>query len=198
MPLTAAKTQLELRITGCTQAYWQIRAASAALLHFSETSTWRNFALSFENLPHLGCVPPPAPQPIHEALVEIKKYVGNGRAVTEHFMSAISHLEAFVAAALIHKSLSTDGTLGQLLTKAEHAYSLVPTPEIEALREIRERRNMLIHHNGFAQQRYIAVCTPASLPSNLRSPVLNQTLHIDDEYFAYACDRIVEYSRQFA
>lgn len=197
MPLAAVKTKFEQSIVQCTHAYWKIRAANAALLHFSASSAWSGLELKFDNLPSLGCVTVPPSQTMQDALVEIQQYVRDGRAVAEHFMTAISHLESFLAAVLMHKSLSTDGTLGVLLKRAEQAFSLPISPEIEALIEIRERRNMLIHHHGFAQQRYLGCCTATSLPSSIRSTALGQQLAIDNEYYAYACDKLLLYSHLF-
>jgi hypothetical protein len=131
---------------------------------------------------------------VQGALTEIQQYVRNGRAVTEHFMTAISHFESFLADLLRYKSLSPEGTLGNLLIRSQQAFSLPTTPEVEAVVEIRERRNMLIHHHGVANQKYLQACASSSLPSHLNLISIGQVLVVDNEYYVYACDRLLAYS----
>lgn len=197
MPLTIAKTQLEKDVAGCIRAYWQIRAANAALLHFSNGQNWKNFELKFENIHTLPQILIPGNQKMHDALAEIQEYIRDGRAVSEHFMNVISFLESFLVKILISKGKSTEGTLGQLTTRVEDLFGLNLAQETIAMKEIRERRNTLVHNHGVAQTKYITACIHPSLPANLRATLINQHVPITDDYFSYVCTKIIDYSRQF-
>lgn len=197
MPLTIAKDQLEKDIAGCIRAYWQIRAANAALLHFSNGKNWNNFELKFENLHALPQTLIPENQKMQDALAEIQEYIRDGRAVGEHFMNVISFLESFLVKILVSEGKSTEGTLGQLTTRVEDLFSLNSTDETIAMKEIREWRNTLVHHHGIAQAKYITACAHSSLPANIRATLINQPVPITDDYFGYVCVKIIDYSRQF-
>ncbi|QYJ19973.1 hypothetical protein KYT87_20090 [Achromobacter sp. ES-001] len=197
MPLTTALSDFQKNTQVCLHSYWQIRAANAAMMHFTQSGPWTTLPLEFGNLPHTAQVPPPQKVPVSAALREIESYIKNGRAVTDFFFAVISYFESFLSAALAAKTLSTDGTLGQLMARAKQGYSLPTSPETEMADEVRERRNMLVHHQGVAQQRYVSVASVTSLPDHIRSATLGQALSIDDSYFAYVCDGLITYARLF-
>ncbi|WP_124485244.1 MULTISPECIES: hypothetical protein [unclassified Burkholderia] len=167
------------------------------MMQFTQSGPWTTLPLEFGNLPRTTQVRPPQQVPVSAALREIESYVKNGRAITDFFFAVISHFESFLSAALAAKAQSTDGTLGQLMARAKQGYAIPTSPETEMADEVRERRNMLVHHRGVAQQRYVSVASVTSLPSHIRSTALGQVLAIDDSYFAYVCDGLITYARLF-
>ena len=196
LPITAINS-LERNVESCLHSYWKIRAANAAMLHFSQSGPWTTLSLEFGNLPHTTQVAPPQQVPVNVALSEIEGYVKGGRAITDFFFAVISHFESFLSTALSAKGKSTEGTLGQLMARAKQEYSLPTSPETEMADEVRERRNMLVHHHGVANQRYVTAASAASLPAHIRGIALGHRLSIDDNYFAYVCDGLIVYARLF-
>lgn len=197
MPVRIALRDLVESLRLCLHSYWQIRAANAAMLHFSSSGFWTGFSLDFDGVPLTTEFSSPQRVLVGDALREIQDYVRGGRAATDFFLTIISHFEAFLSAVLGARGLSTEGTLGALIARANVAYAIVQSSHTELVAEVRERRNAIIHSHGRAVQRYIAAATAPSLPSHIRSVTYGQVLTIDDSYLAYVCDGLIAYARQY-
>lgn len=196
MPVTTHRNDLIAAIQASLHSYWQIRAANALTIRFGQ-GPWVAMQLQFGNIPITTHVQPPPQVSVNVALQEIDSYVKGGRATTDYFFTLISHFELFLSQAIVLKGGSPDGTLGKLMVRAGQLYGLPVCAETELADEVRERRNVLIHHFGAANQRYLNAASCAALPAHIQSTLVGQILNIDDDYLAYVSDVLISYSLLF-
>ncbi|OZY26557.1 hypothetical protein CJF40_19035 [Pseudomonas lundensis] len=198
MPITTALSDLVDGVRASLHSYWKIRAANAAMIIFSESELWASLSLEFENVPVTAEISAPPSAGFAQLRTEIESYITNGRASTDFFLAIISQFESFLSAALVLRGKSADGTLGQLISRAEAAYGISSScSESQVVAEIRERRNALIHNHGEADQRYLNAASAASVFASFGHIVIGQKLEIDDVYLANAADGLIAYARKF-
>jgi hypothetical protein len=196
MPITTARNDLVSAIQFSLHSYWKIRAANALTIRFAQ-GAWLAIELHFDNIPASAYLQAPPKVPANLVLGEIDSYITGGRAARDYFFAVIAHFELFLSKAIVLRGGSADGTLGQLMNKAQQLYGFAVSSTTELADEIRERRNVLIHHGGVANQRYLNSASSAALPANIRLTVMGQILLIDDNYLAWVCDSLISYSLLF-
>ncbi len=196
MPIKAALNDLCEGVTTSLHSFWQIRAANAAMVIFSENALWTSLLVEFNNLPASVEVPPPSAASFSTLRSSIQSYISGGRASTDFFLAIISQFESFLSTALTLKGASPSGTLGNLTQRVESLYGIASSGrEAQVVAEIRERRNAIIHSHGLAGQRYLDVAIKPFVAHEFGSVMIGQKLEINDAYLARAADGLIAYAR---
>ncbi|XBT41645.1 hypothetical protein ABNP32_13435 [Pseudomonas viridiflava] len=197
MPIRTAFNDLLEGLKVSLHSYWMIRAANSAMIAFSQNELWTKLMVDFQNVPSVSGISPPPSAQFGQLRLEIEKYVTQGRASTDFFLTMISQFETFLSAALQLKGASTEGTLGNLISRAASNYSISDSLESQVIAEIRERRNAIIHHHGKAGPRYLQAASANFVAPTFGHAVQGQQLVIDDGYLAHVVDGLIDYARKF-
>ncbi len=192
-------TQLENNLLKTLRTYWRIRAGSTALQSNVDAHPLMGQVLHFESIPKCNSANPLiAPEQIGAMFQEVGDYISSGKLSVTFFLQLISHVEGFLCAQLSLKSLSIDGTLGQLQNRCESAY-LIGSANKLRMNEIRERRNSIIHHAGAVTQKYVAAANHVFGDSGgaIPDPGTIVSLEISACYLSYCVDTLIDYARDF-
>lgn len=118
---------------------------------------------------------------------------------TTFFLASIAHYEGFLQS---HVTIAKNRPmLGDLQTAAEgNPSNPISLPTRKRGKEIRFRRNMLIHHSGLANQEYVTAAIDASPDSGGAVTVVavGAVVEITPTYFTYATTVLIDYCRQIA
>jgi len=118
---------------------------------------------------------------------------------TTFFLASIAHYEGFLQSNVtIAKNRPM---LGDLQTAAEgNTGRPIGATTKKLAKEIRVRRNLLIHHGGVANQDYATAASDAHPISDgaVASVVLGTIVEVTPAYFTYATKVLVDYCRQVA
>ena len=171
--------------------YWRIKA-SLRLQKPSGTSSDR---IRFVGITEIGSMSGLlANESTGQAHTALSDYVEN-RLARDMFNALIAVFERRVISRIVLGGSEGSGTLGNLLKKVQQIVS-IPQMLKEDLVEVRERRNALVHHDGFAGSKYVAAAALVSPRApDFVPPVIEGTSVIPDgRYLTYASDVLVRYS----
>lgn len=174
--------------------FWRMRAALAFLRAEAEPRSRELQAIEvrFDNIPpsslSTAILGGEALQAVLSAIADFEVT----RLRNDVLLAMIARLEAYMSDRLrAASSLPNDATFGRLQRACETMVA-IPQHRIEALDEVRERRNALIHHHGAATPRYLQAAS--KLPS-LPATQVGTVIITDDSYLSYAVGTLVEYGR---
>ena len=172
--------------------YWRIRAALKLMRPTIENGAQQ---LQFEGIPQVGCMSGLLQaETIAEAHISLGAYVTH-RLSRDMFLALIAAFEQRLISWLSMAGQGASGTLGGLQHAIQKVTSL-PSDLIKDLDEVRERRNAQMHHNGLADDKYVA----AALKVNARAPnhvpivAVGTSVVPDGHYLTYAADVLARYS----
>ena len=184
--------QFELKALEIVKNYWRIKAA-AAFYRASHSET--NVNLEYANIPSVGIASNHfGTETVRDATVALDDFI-NTRLPRDLFFALISEFEGRLSVRLVSLGGQGGGTLGALQDKIQASISVPPDLRND-LSEIRERRNVMIHHADLAQPRYV-VAAAAVLPRanpHVKTVVVGENLSPTETYLAYAADVMVRYS----
>lgn len=188
---------LESSLIETLRVYWRIKAGSAALLGSADAHPLMGQILSYENIP--GCKfanPIVGPECVENTFNEVSGYISSGKLSVTFFLQLISHMERFFCGKLSEKGLSTDGTLGNLQRRCESAYPIGDN-HIRRMDEIRERRNVFIHHGGVVTSKYVTAANFVFSASGgvIRDPSSVTSIDISGAYLSYCVDVLIDYGK---
>ncbi len=172
--------------------YWRIKAANAFNRSLQNEASG---CLEYSNVPAVGfsqnCF---NSEPLETVGAALDQFIVE-RLPRDFFLALIAVIESRIGTRLVSLGESSDGTLGALQNRIQAQLSL-PQVLIEDFDEVRERRNIMIHHEDLANGRYV-VAVNAVLPrsTSFVVPVVSgQRVHLTENYLAYAADVLVRYS----
>jgi hypothetical protein len=172
--------------------YWRIKAANALYRSAPNTMAGR---LEYSGIPSVGIVSSHfASESVADAMLALHAFIQR-RLPRDLFLALIAEFEGRIGARLVSLSASSKGTLGKLQTRIQTKITL-PLALIEEFDEIRERRNVMIHHGDIANSQYVTTATIVfSRPNPFVKPVVvGDNVSPTEDYLAYAADVLVRYS----
>lgn len=188
---------LERSLRENLQSLWRIKfalaAASSNKLHSSSMPV------------HYGGLPKHAPQDLFsdsETVAQAEEallLLSGVPLATTFFLASIAHYEGFLQGNVT--TTKNRPMLGDLQTVAEGNPSKpIGITTRKQGKEIRIRRNMLIHHGGVANKDYVEAATDASPLSGGAVTIVppGTVVEINPAYFTYAMTVLIDYCRQVA
>lgn len=172
--------------------YWRIRAALKLMQPIIKNDTQ---PLRFEGIPQVGCMSGLLrTETISEAHTSLGAYAAH-RLSRDMFLALIAAFERRLINWLTTAGQGSSGTLGFLQNTVQKTTSL-PSDLIEDLDEVRERRNALMHHDGLADDKYVAasIKVHSRTPSHIPIVVIGTPIVPDGRYLTYAADVLARYS----
>jgi hypothetical protein len=111
------------------------------------------------------------------------------------FLALIGLIEERIVARLVTLSKDSSGTLGAIQRRLE-ASLRIASDHIQALDEIRERRNCLVHDHGIVGTKLVASIASASgsLRSMIPPDALGGKVTLDGSYLTYCQHELKRYS----
>lgn len=185
---------LEREVLDVFRNFWRIRAALTFLRQEASAgiSALKALEIHFDNVPSCSATSHIfGNETLDTALSGIELFEQD-RLRNDVLLAMISRLEMYLSDRLVAAgSLPVDATFGRLQRVCE-AMVAVPQAQIDALDEVRERRNAIIHHRGVATTRYLLAA--AKVPT-VTAVSAGSIIITDDAYLSYAVDSLVSYGR---
>ncbi|WP_437841769.1 hypothetical protein [Sorangium sp. So ce1153] len=185
---------LEREVLDVLRNFWRMRAALIFLRQEAESKVTAlgRLTVRFDNVPNCSV----APDFLHgETLDTTLSGIASfeqSRMRNDVLLAMISRIELYFSDRLAALGrLPSDATLGRLQRLCE-SMAVVPRKFIESFDEVRERRNVIIHHHGIATARYAQA---ASRIPSLSSLLPGVSVVTDESYLSYAADVLVQYGR---
>ena len=172
--------------------YWRIKAANALYRSARRVTADR---LDYSNVPAVGFS---ANQFVNESIVDASMALNTfvlQRLPRDLLLALIAEFESRLVARLRSLGQPEDGTLGALQTRIQ-ARTAIPPLLIDDLNELRERRNVMIHHGDIAGAKYVTA-SASVLPRAaqfIRVASIGDNVSPTEGYLAYAADVLVRYS----
>lgn len=187
--------QLVAAMADTLGTFWRIRAGIAFVRNSKDSLPNVNFSYANTGPSQVVTL---SQESSSTAFDEIFRYVDNSHLSKDIFLRLVSHLEAFYSAHLLIKGQPPEGTLGNLQSRCQNAYSVQASSAYE-IDEIRERRNSIIHHGGHPTTKYITAAAKVFQTSGgaIIDPATATILGTSDRYLNHCADKIADYSRLF-
>jgi hypothetical protein len=188
--MTAA--QFQAAALDLLRNYWRIKAANA--IYRSEPRMIQK-RLEYANVPAIGFA---ANQFGSEAVADALRALDSfliERLPRDLLLALVAELESRLVSCLRSLGEPDEGTFGQLQGRVQSKIAVSLTL-IEDLSEIRERRNMMIHHGDIATARYVAASSAVLTRAGgyVKAAVIGDNVAPTEQYLAYASDIMVMYS----
>lgn len=184
-------TQFLAETRQIVENYWRIRA-SLRLLNPSGTGSER---ICFVGITEIGSMSGLlVNESVGQAYIALSDYAAN-RLARDMFNALIAVFERRLISRIVLEGADGSGTLGSLQQKVQKIVSIPQTLK-EDLAEVRERRNALVHHDGFADSKYADAAAKVSprAPAFVPPVIEGASVVPDGHYLTYASDVLVRYS----
>ena len=185
--------QLEELLKEILRSYWRQRIA-VRLFKLSTIQHSSVQTIEYIGIPELGFATGFLSQEATQAALDSVEKNLNERLPQDLFIALLAKFESFLAQALVLQGSTVSGPLGVLQTAVQNHYS-VPSSVIDRLDEVRERRNILIHHDGRINAKYSAAAQKVIFQPWVEDPTSLSIIAISPEYLTYVVDTIVTYAR---
>ena len=188
-----ADAQLEI-----IRQYWRVKAAVALLTTAAPPPLMSTTVVVYDGVPAVGF---PANwisnETVGSALTAMLAHA-DGRLPRDCFMAQIAVFEQRISSVLSGAGKPAEGTLGTLLNRIEDNW-VISTTSKELAAEFRCRRNVLVHSNGLADQKYVIARSAAAAhrPRTLQMPVaLGDLIAPDLFYLSHCTEAMLLYSSE--
>lgn len=184
--------QLLAEIRQVVENYWRIRAS---LRLQTPNGVGAERRIRFVGIVELGTMSGLlADESIGQAHSALSDYATN-RLARDMFNALIAVFERRLISRIASGGGSCSGTLGRLQHNVENIVSVTQALR-EDLVEVRERRNSLAHHDGFADSKYVVAAAAVNPRAPTFVPLVTEGAPVvpDGSYLTYAGDVLVRYS----
>lgn len=172
--------------------YWRIKAANALVRSSSELGK-RQF--EYTNVPPAGSFCSDlGSESTDESMSALSCFIA-GRLPRDLFFALIAEFETRIISSLLSLGEPDSGTLGTLQNRIQRRISISQSL-VEDLNEVRERRNVMIHHKDIANSRYISTVSAVLPRANpfVKVTSVGDNVSPTDHYLGYATDVMIRYS----
>jgi hypothetical protein len=193
--MTAA--QLAASLKGTLAAYWRQRAALRLYSTYANHSDLQIERLEYDGVPEVGVASAfLQSETLLEAVTALEDYF-KVRLAPDTFLALLSDFESFLVHHIQARGGSGTGTLGTLQRSLENLYT-IPSYLVEEVDEIRQRRNILIHHGGQINAEYQRAAANVWQRSAgiIADPSSVTNLSVTPEYLSYVVNSLSQYATE--